>query len=105
MNDPVLVRVLNRTSDRCPDHSGKTRRKGRPADALGKRWSFDELQRDERFLAAIAHAVDLDDIWMVKPRDGLRFLQTPPNRIVIGKRTVSNPFDGHRSIEVALRAR
>ena len=47
---------------------GRHRRAGQP---LGERPAFEQLEREVRHAAGLADLVDLDDVGMPEPRDGL----------------------------------
>ena len=68
-------------------------RLGRPLEAVGEAPPFEQLERDEGAAVGLADVVDLDDVGMVEPGDGLGLDQEPgamlgepaclPSRIIL----------------------
>ena len=68
---PLRVGRLHGPGQRPHPTRRPGRRLGHAADRLGEAAAFDELEREERPTVLLAHFVDLDDVGVLEPRDGL----------------------------------
>ena len=72
MDDPLLVRGLERLPDLTRDGEGFVDRQGPLRDAFGERLALDELQHERRHAAGVFESVDPADVGMVQRREQLR---------------------------------
>ena len=73
MDDPLLVRRLQRLGDLLRDRQRLVERNRAARDPLGKVFALDELHHERADAARFFKAVDVRDVRMVQRREDLRF--------------------------------
>ena len=85
MNDPLLVRGLERVRDLTSDRDRLGHRYRSPRDPAGQRFAFHKLQHQRADAAAFLDAVDRGDVRMLEGGEGLRLALEPRETVRVGR--------------------
>ncbi len=100
MDDPGLVRGLDRAGDLNCDVEYLGHGKPAVGKVTSQRIAFDELRCDEMCAVGIAYLVDRNDVRVIERRCGLCFLDEPPQPTLVIGVTAGQQFEGHLAAEL-----
>ena len=99
MDDPPLVRSIERVGD-LPRHGQRVfERNGAARQPLGERLAVDELHHQRARAALLLDAIDLRDVRMVQRRQGPGLAFEPGSALGIRGKGVGQDLDGDIAIE------
>src|SRR5215475_2907695 len=102
MDDPLLVRGLERFGDLSCDRQCFIKRNRPLCDAIGERRPFDELEHERMRAAGILEAVDARDLWMIQGREHLSFALEPREILSIERERIRKNFERDLAIELCI---
>jgi hypothetical protein len=107
VDDAALVSMMDGPGQGLDEPGGRTRRQGRPFQALGQAAALDILQRAvgaaERAAERAGPRADLEDLHdvrMLQPGDRLRLAMEARQLLGIGKGTAQDHLQSHEAIEL-----
>ena len=102
MHDAGLVRRVHGRGERGHQLGRRAARLGRPLEAVGEAPPFEHLERDEGAAVGLADIVDLDDVGMAEPGDGLGLDQEPLAMLGAGRACRRGSSSGDDPVQLAV---
>ena len=102
MQNPLLMRVVNRFRDQLQVARSLLRGQGPVANQLGEVLALDIIHREEMVPVMNADIMDGDDIGMLERRRCRRFRPKTMDELARGKLAAQDQLQRHRSSEAAL---
>ena len=102
MDDPQPVRLVDGAGQRLDQPGRVAGRPGGAVEAVGQAAPGDVLQREVRAAVVVAEGVDLDDVRVVQPGDGLGLGQEADGRLGPGVVAGQDHLQGDEAVEPDL---
>ena len=102
MHDAGLVRRVHGPGERRHQLGRRAAGLGRPLEAVGEAPPFEQLERDEGAAVGLAEVVDLDDVGMAEPGDGLGLDQEPLAMLGVGVLAVADHLQRDDPVQRAV---
>ena len=99
MDDPLLVRRLERLGDLARDRQRLLDRDRSARDPIGERRPFDQLEHQRLDAVGLLEAVDRRDVRMVERREHLRLALEARQPLGVGDERLGQHLERHLALE------
>ncbi len=102
MNDPLLMRSLERFANLCGDCERNVRGNRAVGDPVAKRLAVRQFHHDRADAAAFFEPVDGADAWMVERGEDFGLTPEPGHPINVGRHCLGQDFDGDPPLQLGV---